>query len=117
MLQLMLAGALTARVASEAGSSARVAQSAAENAIAPIDARLDQLELACMGMWQLLKTKFDLTDAELVQVIEEIDASDGVKDGKLKGVQAVCPSCQRKLVTRSRVRCVWCGHDLPKTAF
>ncbi|HMS56569.1 MAG TPA: hypothetical protein PKA27_14340, partial [Fimbriimonadaceae bacterium] len=65
----------------------------------------------------LLKTRFDLTDAELVAMIEEIDASDGVRDGKFKGVAATCPNCQRKLVTRSRIRCVWCGHELPKTAF
>jgi hypothetical protein len=74
--------------------------------------RLDALELACSGMWMLLKTKHGYTDEELTQAIHAVDARDGVVDGKMTPPQAVCPACGRHALTRQRSRCLWCGAEM-----
>lgn len=81
----------------------------------PLEARLDQLELACAGLWELLQDKFQLTEAELVAKMEEVDLRDGKRDHKMGAIRMICPHCNRPLATKSRVRCVYCGQDLPQS--
>lgn len=82
-----------------------------------LEARLDTLELACAGLWELLKSKHGYTDAELAKVIEEVDLRDGKKDGKVSMRQELCPSCGRRLLTRQRHHCAWCGVELAQRPF
>lgn len=117
MLNLLLAGANIGNMAGQSGSQARSAQNAAELALIPIESRLEQLELACAAMWELLRERAQLTDAELLTKIEEIDLRDGVRDHKMKPMTATCPHCHRKIATKSRVRCIWCGQDLGPSGF
>jgi len=91
-----------------------MAHRAAETAVLPLEARLDQLELACASMWELLRDKFQLTDAELMAKIEEVDLRDGVRDHKMRRPLAACPNCQRTIATKSRIRCIYCGVALPQ---
>lgn len=77
-----------------------------------IEARLDALELACSGLWDLLKFKHGYTDEELANAVQTVDLRDGQLDGKIRTTPADCPHCGRKLLTRSRKKCLWCGADL-----
>lgn len=81
----------------------------AESAVIPLEQRLDYLELACAGLWVLLKEKHGYTDEELVASIQEVDARDGNIDGKIGRANQHCPHCQRKLLTRDSPKCSWCG--------
>jgi hypothetical protein len=84
----------------------------AESAVMPIEHRLDYLELACAGLWNLLKAKHGYTDEELVASIQEVDARDGNVDGKIGRASRDCPHCHRKLLTRDSPKCAWCGGAL-----
>jgi hypothetical protein len=93
------------------------AKLAAERAVHDVQARLESLELACAGMWELLK-RHGYTDAELVDAVRAVDARDGAVDGKMTPVGVeVCPHCQRRLLSRRSVKCSWCGGELGRVPF
>ena len=71
--------------------------------------RLDALELACAGLWRLLKEHHGYTDDQLVAWIEHVDAEDGKKDGKRTVRGETCPQCNRPALTRAKGQCLWCG--------
>jgi hypothetical protein len=75
--------------------------------------RLDQLELACAGLWRLLREKHGYTDEELIAAVNEADAADGRIDGRFHPARTVCPKCNRPSLTRSRGKCLWCGAEMP----
>jgi len=94
-------------------TSSRDAQIAAEGAVMGVEARIEALELACAGLWDLLKTKHGYSDDELVAAVRAVDARDGAIDGKMKPTaREVCPHCKRMLLTRKGPRCNWCGGEL-----
>jgi serine/threonine protein phosphatase PrpC len=72
-------------------------------------ARLDALELACSGLWDLLREKHGYSDQEIADNIRRVDLADGVIDGASKA----CPICGERLLARNRHRCLWCGAELP----
>jgi hypothetical protein len=78
-----------------------------------LEDRIDALELACAGLWRLLKAKHGYTDDELAAAITDVDAADGKVDGKMRSRPSECPACGRQLLTRSREKCSWCGARLP----
>lgn len=117
MLHYLLSGSALPYIAEVGRNSAEAGRRAAETAVIPLEARMDQLELASAAMWELLRDKFQLTDAELVAKIEEIDLRDGSRDHKMKRESGVCPTCQRRVATKSRIRCIYCGSDLPQVGF
>ena len=82
-----------------------------------LEKRIDSLELACAGLWQLLKTKHGYTDEELVRVISEVDARDGAVDGRMQNTGQLCPHCGRQMLTKARGKCLWCGAELAKAPF
>lgn len=94
------------------GASATDARLAAESVVMTIESRMDYLELACAGLWTLLKQKHGYTDDELIAAIQEVDARDGNIDGKIGRSGRTCPHCQRKLLTRDSPKCSWCGGAL-----
>jgi hypothetical protein len=98
--------------------SARMdAQLAAEEQVMPVEQRLQHLEMACAGLWELLKTKVGCTDDELIAAIHAIDMQDGKADGRVGTGDATCPNCHRKLLTRTSPKCAWCGADLHRDPF
>ena len=100
-----------------AGASVTDARNAAEEVTSRLETRLDYLELACSGLWELLKERHGYTDEELVAAIQGVDARDGNTDGKIGRAAKTCPSCNRKLLTRDSPKCSWCGADLPSNLF
>lgn len=100
-----------------AGASVTDARNAAEEVSMRLESRLDHLELACAGMWELLKEKNGFTDDDLVAAIIKVDSRDGNTDGKIGAAARVCPACMRKLLSRDSPKCSWCGADLMKQPF
>jgi len=90
---------------------------AAEKAVMPVESRLDQLELACAGLWTLLQQKHGYTEEELIAAITEVDARDGLVDGRMGQASRTCPHCHRRLLARDSPKCSWCGCDLPTSPF
>jgi hypothetical protein len=93
-----------------------LSSTSSEPEAAHLSARLDALELACAGMWKLLRER-GLKDDDLVQAMREIDEADGKADGRIRRTVASCPKCKRAMLTRRGRVCLWCGEELPTTAF
>jgi len=74
--------------------------------------RMDQLLLVCAAMWELLAEKTGLTEGDLVARIAEIDARDGVADGKMTYMPVKCPQCQRTIFPKQQ-KCLYCGAGRP----
>lgn len=73
-----------------------------------LEDRVDQLSLACQGMWELLRENSSLTEDDLKERMLEIDGRDGKVDGKLGAQTFECGECGRKTSSR-RPYCVFCG--------
>ena len=79
--------------------------------------RIDRLSLVCMAMWSLIQDKTNLTEADLLKRVHDIDIMDGVEDGKASKSISVCANCGRTLSARHK-RCLYCGTEkLASSAF
>ena len=78
--------------------------------IAILRKRLSSLSLVNAAMWELLKEKSNITDIELKSKILEIDAADGVVDGKMGSAMRKCCKCGKSLHPRHG-KCLYCGED------
>jgi hypothetical protein len=83
-----------------------------EDSTKSLELRIQALELTCAALWTILKEKNGYTDDDLMRAIHEVDARDGVIDGKISQSARVCPHCNRKVLTRNPTKCAWCGGDL-----
>ena len=75
---------------------------------------IEELTLACQAMWELLRDHLGFTDEHLKAKILEIDARDGVVDGKIGAEIIDCPHCGQKAST-IKPNCVYCGGTLPSS--
>ena len=77
------------------------------------DDHLRQLLLITEAMWSLLSERTGVTVDDLRARMEEIDAADGVVDGRRGPTPPEpCPSCGA-MVDRSRSSCAFCGVEVP----
>ncbi len=75
-----------------------------------LESRLHSLELACAGLWELLKQKNGYTDDELVDLIKQLDQKRGAHAGTTG--PTVCPKCGHQMLTHNHSKCLWCGANL-----
>jgi len=78
-----------------------------------MEERIDQLLLVCAAMWELLREKTGATEADLVDKIAQLDAADGVADGKLTHTPQKCVACGR-VISPKHQRCLYCGAAAPQ---
>jgi len=94
--------------AREEARSAADRASRQETKVATGNDQIQRLMLATQAMWELVRERTGLTDADLLSKMEEIDGRDGMQDEKI-GVEIIgCPHCGRKTNTRSGT-CIYCG--------
>lgn len=75
---------------------------------ARVEQRLDQLLLVVQAMWTLLQEKTGVTDAELLARVTQLDALDGMTDGRVTRPPVKCAKCGAA-VARKFNRCLFCG--------
>lgn len=92
---------------SQATDAANRADSALQR-VKQLEHRVERLALACSAMWSLLQTHSGLTDQQLHEKIAQIDATDGVVDGRIGHAMVHCPNCGRTVSPR-RGKCMYCG--------
>ena len=103
------------RVAARAHAYSRTAlansalQSGAE--VDQVNERVDRLLLVVDAMWSLLRES-GWTDEQLKQRIEELDAADGVMDGRRTAKARRCTKCEA-MVAADRITCAFCGAEMP----
>lgn len=79
--------------------------------IEDVEERLDKLALLNYALWSLLKERLGVSEAELLERVQELDLRDGKLDGRINGVVINCDDCQRPLSRRHR-KCLYCGFEL-----
>ncbi|HEO71588.1 MAG TPA: hypothetical protein ENN80_10015 [Candidatus Hydrogenedentes bacterium] len=78
-----------------------------------LEHHMARLSLLNQALWELIRERAHLTDADLEEKAREIDLRDGVEDGKITGTPVRCPSCGR--VSNSKhYRCMYCGLEFEK---
>ena len=97
-----------------AGVNAMDVNLATEQVSRDLNRRIDSLELACAGLWELIKVKNGFTDDEIVEAIRKVDLLDGKEDGRVLMAGEKCPNCGRTLLSHKSPKCSWCGADLHK---
>jgi predicted RNA-binding Zn-ribbon protein involved in translation (DUF1610 family) len=80
-----------------------------------LEHELQRVRLLNQAMWEILRERARVTDADLEKRAQEIDMRDGVEDGRMTETALKCPQCGR--VSNSRHwKCLYCGLDFEKPA-
>lgn len=75
-----------------------------------LEDRVARLSLINRAIWSFVKEKNHLDDIDLWNKIEELDLSDGKRDGKINVGVKTCPSCNRKN-SGKYLSCIYCGFE------
>ena len=67
-----------------------------------------------MALWEILKKQSpDLSDAELYELVKEIDLRDGKLDGQYVQEAKECSNCG-KVMNPQYAKCLYCGAEDPE---
>jgi hypothetical protein len=75
--------------------------------------QVQRLQLLNQALWEILRDKAGLTDAELEQKAHEVDMRDGVEDGRMTETALKCPNCGR-VSSSKHWKCLYCGLEFQK---
>jgi hypothetical protein len=93
--------------ATVAASDARAQQAA----LADLSSRVERLALVTQAVSELLAERAQVSEADLIAKIHDIDMRDGVRDGRAAESTRSCPKCHRPNPGR-RTTCLYCGAPL-----
>jgi len=74
---------------------------------------IQRLQLLNQALWELIRERTNLTDADFEQKAHEIDMRDGVADGRMTETALTCPSCGR-VSSSKHWKCLYCGQEYQK---
>lgn len=114
MLEFVLGYSAGSKTASRAASLARSAAvgdaTIQTNRIEDLNERIDMMAMLMRGMWALLEEQ-GFTADQLMAKLEELDAADGTRDGRIKSAPVRCPSCE-SMVPAGMAKCQYCGETV-----
>ncbi len=95
----------------------------AANATGQVNAKIRILEdnlaksmLLNEVLWELISQRLNLSEADLLKKVEEIDLRDGKLDGKNQRKAVKCPSCGHTVSAR-HAACLYCGKVIDTSIF
>lgn len=102
------ADARSSRLASTATEAKR-----ADHALVALQEQIDQQALLIRSLLVLVDRKGLTTEKDFKALLEEVDLSDGKRDGKYRPTQVPkgCPKCKKTNSRRAAV-CMYCGTEL-----
>ncbi len=80
--------------------------------IVKLEQRYDQLRLISMAMWNLLKERLRLTDADLATYVDALRAEAAAAEQERNPELIECTKCKRKISAKSAT-CLYCGASTP----
>ena len=92
-----------------------VAASNTEKSVRELEFQITRLLLVNQAMWELLRDRIGITDADLERKMQEVDMRDGVQDGRITFGPVRCPSCNR-VSNSKQSKCLYCGQLFEKPA-
>ena len=88
----------------------------AQTAIRDLFSRHVQAGRLAQALWEILRDKAKLTDADLENMARDIDLRDGIKDGEISAHPVRCPACKR--VSNSKhYKCIYCSQEFERPIF
>ena len=94
-----------------AGDAAHAAQRVTRD-VDRLKARDEAITLASQALWEIVREKLGMDDADLLAKIQEVDLRDGKADGKITRQGITCPDCSR-VNNSTRKHCLYCGFKQP----
>ncbi len=92
-----------------------LARREASRQVQELSDRLDKIVMVMHAMWTLLSQRTNVTEAELLTRITEIDAQDGAMDGRITRQPVKC-SCGATVCMKFH-RCLFCGKEYRGSGF
>jgi predicted nucleic acid-binding Zn-ribbon protein len=84
-----------------------------EQAVRDLEHQVARLALLNQALWELLRERVGLSDADLKKKTGEVDLRDGVPDGALTHGPLQCPTCGR-ISNSKHWKCLYCGQEFEK---
>jgi hypothetical protein len=84
-----------------------------ESYIRELQHDVGRLSLLNQALWELIRGRLNLTDADLERMASEIDLRDGVEDGAMTHGPLQCPACGR-ISNSKHWKCLYCGQEFEK---
>ena len=103
-------------LASSVAHEARKAATQSKTQLKHLEHQVGRLSLLNQALWELLRDRLGMTDADLEQLAQEIDMRDGKADGKISTTPVRCPSCGRTCNSK-HAQCLYCGQLFEKPLF
>jgi hypothetical protein len=105
----------SARLTADAArDTALNAEEKVQREVRRLEARIDGLALRCQALWELVRERTSLSDADIRAKVSEIDARDGRVDGRITGTPGVCSKCGRPTHSRQSA-CMYCGTPIERS--
>jgi hypothetical protein len=82
----------------------------ARQAVKELHDEVGRLRLVCAALWELVKERTNLTEADLVARVAIMDAKDGVADGMMTRRAQPCAKCGKQMASRL-TKCMFCGAE------
>ena len=101
---------------SQSASRAESKATAVESQVKRLQADLARSLMISEALWELLRDRAKLTEADLHKKLYEIDMRDGVLDGQNKRKAMKCPDCEH-MVSSRHPACIYCGKVMDDSVF
>jgi hypothetical protein len=105
-------GRSSAARAERAAASLPAVSGVSIDAVEDLSERINRLVLMSAAMWSIMEDN-GATEKELMTRMQEIDAADGVTDGRMTPQAHRCAKCDA-MVAPGLTACQFCGEPLPE---
>ncbi len=95
-------------VARQTANAAIKAATAQKSDVEELREQVGRITLLNQALWELVRERLQLTDADLEKIAQEVDLRDGKQDGQLSEHPLQCPQCGRVSNSRHK-KCMYCG--------
>ena len=95
-------------MARETANAAMQAAASQKSEIEVLREQVERIALLNQALWELVRDRLQLTDADLEKIAQEVDLRDGKQDGRLSEHPLQCPQCGRVSNSRHK-KCLYCG--------
>jgi len=95
-------------VEGQQASAEKIAAVAQKSEIQDLREQVSRLALLNQALWELVRERLQLTDADLEKLAQQVDLRDGVQDGRMSEHPLKCPRCGRVSNSRHK-KCLYCG--------
>ncbi len=95
-------------LARQTANAAMQAATSQKSEIELLREQVERITLLNQALWELVRERLQLSDADLEKSAQQVDLRDGVQDGRMSEHPLQCPKCGRVSNSRHK-KCLYCG--------